>query len=122
MLEPGSALALDREVPHEHPHGGDDHPRGVPPVVPTPLLDEVPQPAGRIRPRVVSQHADEVPGIAAVRGQRALDDAPVDAHPSEESLDDLDGLGARLDRGDAARAEVPEEAAHTGEDPPCAIA
>jgi len=115
-------LALDGEVPHEHPHRGDDHPRGVMPVVPTPLLDEVPQPAGRIRPRVVPQDADEVPDIAAVRGQRALDDAPVDAHPPEEPLDPSDGLGASLDRGDSALAEMPEEPANTGADLSRAIA
>jgi hypothetical protein len=122
MLEPGSALTLDREVPHEHPHGGDDHSRGVPPIVPTPLLNEIPQPAGCIRPRVVPQDADEVPDIAAVRDQRALDDAPVDAHPSEEPLDPSDGVGASLDWGDAALAEVPEEPANTGEDLSRAIA
>ena len=115
-------MALDREVSHEHPHRGDDHPRGLTLVVPTPLLNEVPQPAGRIRPRVVPQDADEVPDIAAVRGQRALADAPVDLHPSEEPLDPSHGLGSSLDRGDAALAEVPEEPAHTGEDLARAIA
>jgi hypothetical protein len=113
MLEPGSALALDREVPHEHPHGGEDHSRGVTPVVPTPLLDEVPQPDGRIHPRVVPQDADEVPDIAAVRGQRALDDASVHAHPSEERLDRWDGFGSNLHQDDPAFAEVPEEPANT---------
>jgi hypothetical protein len=82
----------------------------------TPLLDEVPETAGRIRPRVVTQEADEVPDIASVRGQRALDDAPVDLHPPEEPLDPSNGMGSGFDdRDDSPLSEMLEESANTRE-------
>jgi hypothetical protein len=122
MLEPRWALALDREVTQKHPHGGDDHPRGVAPVVPTPLRDEVPQPAGRIRLRIVTQDTNEIPDIAPVRRQRALADAPIDPHPSEEALDPSSRLWSSLQRGHSTRAEVPEEPANARQNMSTAIA
>jgi hypothetical protein len=90
--------------------------------VPTPLLEEVPEPAGRIRPWVIPQDADEVPGIASVRGQCALDDAPFNVHPSKESLDPSNRLGSSLDRDDSPLAEVLKEPANTREDLSAAMA
>jgi hypothetical protein len=115
MLEPGSTLPFDAEVPQKHPHRGHDHPDRGAAVVPTPLLDEVAKPAGRERPRVVPEEADEIVGIGSVRDQRTLDDAPVDAPPSEEPLDPSDGLRASLDLNDSALAQMPEKPAHPWE-------
>jgi hypothetical protein len=81
------------------------------------LLDEVPATAGRIRPRVVPKEADEVPDIASVRGQSALDDAPVDLHPPEEPLDPSNRLGSgRDDPDDSPLTEMLDESADTRED------
>ncbi len=66
-----------------------------------------------VRPRGSGQ----VPDIASVRGQRALDDAAVDAHPPEEPLDQSDGLAWGLDElDDAPLAEMLNESADTRED------
>ena len=53
----------------------------------TPLRHGGAEPMRRICARVVAQDTDEVVHIAAVRGQRARDDAAVDFHPLEEPLD-----------------------------------
>jgi hypothetical protein len=84
--------------------------------VPTPLRNEVSETAGRICPRIVPKEADEVPCIASVRGQCALDDAAVDFHPLEEPLDQSDRLGSGLDdRDDSPLTEMLEESADTRE-------
>jgi len=117
MLESRSALALDSEVAQEHAHGGKDHPGGVAPVVPTPLLDEVPETASRIRPRIVPKEADEVPNIASVRAQSCVNDASVDFHPLEEALNQSNWLGSGLDRlNDAPLTEMLQESADTRKD------
>ena len=85
--------------------------------MPTPLRHEVSETAGRIRLRVVPKEADEVPHIASVRGQCALDDAAVDFHPLEERLDQPDRLGSGLDdRDDSLLTKMLEESADTRED------
>lgn len=122
MLESRAARAFDREVAQKHAHGGKDHPRRATPVVPAPLLDEVPATAGRIRPRVVPKVADQVPDITSVRGQGSLDHAPVDLHPLEELPDTSNWLGPGLaPPDDSSLTEMLEEAAGTREDPRGAV-
>lgn len=117
MLEPRSTPTLDREVAQKHAHGRQHHPGRVAPVLPTPRLDEIAETARRISLRVVPEEADEVPHIASIRGQRALDDAAVDAHPLEEPLDQSDGLAWGLDaRDDAPLVEMLNESTDTRED------
>ena len=63
------------------------------------------------------------PHIASVRGQCALDDAAVDAHPLEEPLGQWDGLAWGLEGlDDAPLAEMLNESADTREDLSGAIA
>lgn len=117
MLKPRPALTLTREVAQEHPHGGEDHPGRVAAVVPAPLRDELPEPAGRVRLRVVPQEVDQISDKAAIRGSRALADAPVDVHPPEKPLHPAPGAGSDLlDRDDALLPEMPAESAHTRAD------
>jgi hypothetical protein len=117
MLESRSALALDREIAQEHAHSGKDHPGGVAPAMPTTRLDEVPQIAGRIRPRIVPKIADEISDIASVRAQSCFNDAPVDFHPLQEPLYQWNGPGSGLDGlDDSALAEMLEESADTRND------
>lgn len=121
MREPWSTPTLDREVAQEHAHGSQHHPGRVAPVLPTPLPDEIAETARRIHLRVVPEEADEVPHIASVRGQGALDDAAVDAHPLEEPLDQWLAWGLD-ERDDAPLAEMLNESADTREDLSGAIA
>jgi hypothetical protein len=116
MLEARPALALDSQVTQKHANCSQNHSQGGAPVVPVPRLYKVPEAAGCIRLRIVPKNADEIPDIASVRGQRGLDDPPMDLHPLKEILDQSNRLGTSLHAlCDSPLPEMLEESSDTRE-------
>jgi hypothetical protein len=117
MLEARPALALDSQVAQEHANRGQDHPQGGAPIVPVPRLYEVPQIAGGIRLRIVPKNADKIADITCVRGQRGVDDPPMDLHPLKEILDQSGRLGRGLHAlHDSPLPQMLEESADARQD------
>jgi hypothetical protein len=82
--------------------------------VPAPCLYKVPKTTGRIRLRIASENADEIPDIASIRAHSGLDHTPIDSHPLEEFLDQSNEPRAGLyAHNDSPLPEMLEEAAQT---------